>query len=355
MNRSSKNTVSPKFKMRTLSLVLVSALRWCLAEATPWQCRPGSVDLNNIYPELVSERNHTVDIGEGTDGQIFMSESSEQIAIKRFFSDTSSDQIHDEYWIGQSLSHPNIAKTHSLTRHRNDTDDNDDDDDGYWQMEMEFVQFPLLDLLDHDVWAERAWSFSATSCVFAQLVEAVAFMHESGIAHRDLKVENVMVARNGVVKLIDFGSAAASRSALAGTRLNSTENWVGTPITMAPEVHGERFFDMEKADVWSLGVILLRLSLGVYLWEPEGVLGALADNEAFRAFLAEREDQTPDTKNGEDVCTLCQLPQVARDIVAGMLEVDPRKRLNLRTVVESQWFRDTAIAVSEGLANPEHH
>ena len=334
-----------------LPVVLASALDWFPAEATPWQCRPGFVDLNDIYPELVREQNHSSHIGEGSDGQIFKSESTVPTAIKRFFSDTSSDQIREEYWIGHSLSHPNIAKTHSLTLHRND----DDNVDIYWELEMEFVQFPLLDLLDYDVWVERAWTPSSISCVFAQLVEAVAFMHDSGISHRDLKVENVMVARNGVVKLIDFGSAAVSRSALTGARLNSTANWIGTPITMAPEVHGETFFDMEKADVWSLGVILLRLSLGVYLWEPEGVLGGLANDEAFRAFLAEREDRRPCVGNGEDFRTLCQIPGIARDILAGMLEVDPVKRTDLRTVVESQWFKETARIVSEGLTTSENH
>jgi serine/threonine protein kinase len=62
-------------------------------------------------------------------------------------------------------------------------------------------------------------------------------MHEHGVAQHDLKVKRIIVARNGVVKIIDFGSADVSRNTLTGERLNSTEDYVRTPITRAPEDH----------------------------------------------------------------------------------------------------------------------
>ncbi len=56
-------------------------------------------------------------------------------------------------------------------------------------------------------------------------------------------------------------------------------------------MHGDLFFDMERADVWSLGVVLLRLVGNEYPWEPEGVVGSLMEDEKFRRFLVEREDE----------------------------------------------------------------
>ncbi|KAF2470865.1 kinase-like protein, partial [Lindgomyces ingoldianus] len=168
---------------------------------------------------------------------------------------TLPHEIHHEYWIGHSLSHQNLARSHSLHY---------DNDSSAWVMEMDHVPFPLLDLLDHDTWQGREWGFEEVSCLFRQVLDAVAYMHSRGLAHRDLKIENIMVARNGVVKVIDFGSAAASRDLLQTSDI--CKNWVGTPITMAPETHGESFYDLEAADVWSLGIIFVRLWLGVYPW-----------------------------------------------------------------------------------------
>lgn len=208
-------------------------------------------------------------------------------------------------------------------------------------MEMEYVPFALLDLLDYDRWAERAWSFDAISCFFAQVVDAVAHMHEYGIAHRDIKVENIMVARDGTVKLIDFGSAAVSRNLLTGARIGSWANWIGTPITMAPEVHGERFFDMEKADVWSLAVVFVRLWLGVYPWEPEMILGGLEENEAFGVYTEEMRDERACGESEDEDRLLCQIPlEKARVVIAAMLELDPMRRSTLPMALNSAWLRE---------------
>lgn len=317
----------------SLYLLLPSALRSCLAYSTPWQCRPGSVDLNELYPELVRDHNDSSIIGEGTDGKIFISNSTLTTATKRFFPEhTTSEQIHHEYWIGHAFDHLNIAKTYSLNR----IQDQDDDDEGLcWEMQMEYIPFSLLDLLDIDAWKERKWDMEEALCLFTQLLSAVAYMHDQGIAHRDLKVENVLVARDGTVKLIDFGSAARSRDMLTGKHVWSRENWVGTPITMAPETHGETFFDMEKADVWSLGVVLLRLWAGRYLWEPDAVLGGLEENEDFERFLTQRANGKSCYEDKDDDGGLCMIPWEVREVVEGMLEVDARRRWSMERVMGS--------------------
>ncbi|KAF2678766.1 kinase-like protein [Lentithecium fluviatile CBS 122367] len=211
---------------------------------------------------------------------------------------------------------------------------------------MEYVPFPLLDLLDYDRWAKRPWTIHAIGCIFAQIAEAVAHVHENGIAHRDLKVENILVARDGTVKLIDFGSSAPSRNMVTGARLISWANWIGTPVTMAPEVNGETFYNMEKADLWSLAVIFLRLWLGVYPWEPQGVVGGLVENEAFLAFVEEKADKRPCMEGEHEDRLLCQIPGKARHVVAGMLETDPERRIGLRSVLESGWLREVVSTVS---------
>ncbi|KAF2702820.1 hypothetical protein K504DRAFT_464008 [Pleomassaria siparia CBS 279.74] len=64
---------------------------------------------------------------------------------------------------------------------------------------------------------------------------------------------------------------------------------------MAPEAHGELLYDMEKADVWNLGVVFVRLWLGMYPWEPESVLGPLWDDRCWVPDVFDGKERRPDT------------------------------------------------------------
>lgn len=122
------------------------------------------------------------------------------------------------------------------------------------------------DLYTRDPYTEyEAWK------VASQLVDAVAYLHERHIVHRDLKYENIMFVQTNdqhelQIKLIDFGLAKKFG------RENSNER-VGTVYTMAPEVLSGSY--NAKADVWSLGVIvymLLSSSIPFKGKTPKGVL-----------------------------------------------------------------------------------
>jgi len=94
-----------------------------------------------------------------------------------------------------------------------------------------------------------------------QLVDAVRWLHDLGIAHRDLSLENAMLVRSGgeeQVKLIDFGMATLARTARNEAR--------GKLAYQAPEIHGDAPVDTFLADNFALGVMLFVMDVMDYPW-----------------------------------------------------------------------------------------
>ncbi|XP_051912658.1 uncharacterized protein LOC127594979, partial [Hippocampus zosterae] len=78
--------------------------------------------------------------------------------------------------------------------------------------------------------------------------------HQLRIAHRDIKLENVLIDKSLGIKLIDFGFALESSDRL--------KSFCGTPSYMAPEMVLKKGYDGRRVDVWALGVLLYRLVVG---------------------------------------------------------------------------------------------
>jgi serine/threonine-protein kinase ULK/ATG1 len=87
------------------------------------------------------------------------------------------------------------------------------------------------------------------------IADAVGLIHSKGIAHRDIKLANILLKNDFQIKLADFGFAKVFHENVL------METYCGTPITMAPEILLSLPYD-KKCDVWSLGIILFQLVYG---------------------------------------------------------------------------------------------
>merc|ERR1719274_239394 len=101
---------------------------------------------------------------------------------------------------------------------------------------------------------------------FCQLLDGVAYCHLAGVAHRDLKLENVLLNEAGVVKLIDFGLSHVYQRLPDGSvdRTTPLKDVCGSKSYAAPEVLGARGYDGFAADMWSLGVCLFAMLSGFF-------------------------------------------------------------------------------------------
>jgi len=92
--------------------------------------------------------------------------------------------------------------------------------------------------------------------IISCIAQAIQHLHNKGIAHRDIKLANILLKKDCTIKLADFGFAKESNSEEVMMR-----TYCGTPITMAPEILKGKPYD-KKCDIWSLGVILFQLTFG---------------------------------------------------------------------------------------------
>lgn len=148
----------------------------------------------------------------------------------------------------------------------------------------------------------------------AQVFDAISYLRDAQIVHRDIKAENVLISSSGTCKLIDFGCAkdlANPHIKGAGTYgwKKTMEDYVGTPNFMAPEVVNNKASNF-KSDTWSLGCLIFQVLVGV----PPFYGGSIC--RVYRKILKQR----------------LWLPQEglsaqARDLMLRMVVKDPDKRL----------------------------
>lgn len=196
------------------------------------------------------------ELGRGAMGIVYKAEDpilDRPLAIKTIFIPVDEeDRIEYEARFNQEaraagrLAHPGIVTIYDVGR----------------EGEMVYMAMELLDGVDLAARAEQQrFSVAETLDVAAQVAEALAFAHDRGVVHRDIKPPNIMIIEKDRVKLMDFGIARMRQSDLK----TQTGVMLGTPRYMSPEQVSGRPTD-HRSDIFSLGTVLYEMLTGSKLY-----------------------------------------------------------------------------------------
>lgn len=247
-------------------------------------------------------------------------EWDEKYAVKIIKRDKRTDEaVLHEVAIMNQLDHPHIVKVV----------------DFFEEEEFYYIVMELMaggDVFDRIISMNQYTEADARDLAKI-LLEAVNYMHQAGIAHRDLKPQNLLLRSkndNATIKVADFGFSRKVHTP------KSLSNRCGTPSYVAPEILKNIPYD-QSCDMWSVGVILYVLLCG------------------YTPFMSEDQEQMFDRiKCGQwdfDPQDWKHVSEEAKDLIRALLDLNPDSRMTAARALRSKWIlKDTTDLSSRDLS-----
>ena len=160
---------------------------------------------------------------------------------------------------------------------------------------------------------------------FQQLINTLFYLHSQNIAHRDVKIDNILLDKNHDLKLIDFGLSTKY------TDDSLLDQPCGTIVYAAPEVlEGKEYHGM-LADVWSSGIVLFGMLAGFLPFSDK-------NDDVNKNQVIKGEIKFPDF-----------FPDLVTDLLKHMLDVDPMTRYTLQEIKDHPWFNSNDYILIPGI------
>lgn len=260
-------------------------------------------------------------IGEGAFSRVYRARSTKipnrDIAVKIVrVNDTNIPQAWKEYSMKRELKilkrvqHPNVITVYDVIKTRTRI--------------YIFMDLAPTSVSSHLAATEEPASEQTARNWFGGISNAIAYLHQIEIAHRDLKNDNILIDSNGIAKLTDFGFACFTIDKKTKAEILSKTS-CGTKAYVAPEVFNPPY-NPKSADVWSLGVCLFECVTLMLPFRDDLPLQVYIRHQMEKGLVIPKRWQS-------------KLDVLLQDLMKRMIEPDVNKRPKSEAVLIHPWMR----------------
>ncbi|KAF6023915.1 CDK1 [Bugula neritina] len=281
-------------------------------------------------------------IGEGTYGVVYKGKNKKTgkiVALKKIRLESEEEGVPStavrEISLLKELKHPNVVSLDDVLMQENKL-----------YLVFEFLSMDLKNYLD-TIPKGQFMDAALVKSYMYQLLLGTLFCHQRRVLHRDLKPQNLLIDRNGTIKLADFGLARA-----VGVPVRVYTHEVVTLWYRAPEVLLGSTRYAAALDIWSIATIFAEMCTKRPLFHGDSEIDQLF--RIFRTLGTPKEDtwpgvsQLPDYKTtfpnwrpGQQLVeAVPQLDEKGHDLLAQLLIYDPSKRISCKRALLHPYFND---------------
>ena len=283
-------------------------------------------------------------VGEGAYGIVYKcknKETGKYVAIKKF-KETEDELVQKtmkrELKMLQQLKHENIVEFQESFTYK-----------GNLFLVFEYCEKNLLEVLEE---SPDGLSPKLIKSFIYQMCKAIAYMHNNNMIHRDIKPENLLIDDKLNLKLCDFGFARKVKLNKNNNNINEMTDYVATRWYRSPELLLSGGIYGPDVDYWAVGCIMGELADGNPMFPGENetdqinciikVLGNLPEelvNMFYKNPIYEGKELLHVSKpESLERRYMGKLGPTAIDFMKGLLQLDPKKRLNTETVFKHKYF-----------------
>ena len=254
-------------------------------------------------------------------GRVVAIKSFNKTIKTKYGENINMDKILYEINLMRKLNHPNITKILETF-----------EDDKFYFIIMEYINGGNLFSY---VKKRRKLSEKISKFLFKQIILAIKHIHSQLIVHRDIKLENILIDMNNNVKICDFGIGI-----ILSSEDQELHSHCGTPMYIAPEiilsnkVSGYKGFPV---DIWSAGIALYIMLSGKL---PFNLDEEQDDIEGYNNHAKEKNIKLKYEIIHKEPKYIENISDEARNLLKGLLNKDPKKRLTCDQILRHPWLSD---------------